>query len=305
MPYIHEQEADAQVDDQVVAQPLRRLRHVPGGRLGRRARPAPRHGAGRLLAQARSRTPPTTRSGATRRSTRCSPKQPLTVPVMLVHSLWDQEDIYGATAVYKAIEPQGHRQRQGVPGARPVAPRQEIGDGSCARRRSGSAADTAPQFRQRHPAPVPRPLPEGRRAEGRRRAGHRVRDRHQRLAAAAGLARRVRATAARSSRRRSTSAPGAGVGFAAPRAADAAFDEYVSDPAKPVPFRPRPIEPSASDDADWRQWLVDDQREASGRTDVLTFVSDVADRGRSRSPASRSPTWSPRPAAPTRTGWSS
>src|SRR3954466_1194146 len=31
--------------------------------------------------------------------------QPLTVPVMLVHSLWDQEDIYGAIAVYKAIKP--------------------------------------------------------------------------------------------------------------------------------------------------------------------------------------------------------
>src|SRR5881398_1966578 len=31
--------------------------------------------------------------------------QPLIVPVMLVHSLWDQEDIYGAPAVYKAIEP--------------------------------------------------------------------------------------------------------------------------------------------------------------------------------------------------------
>ncbi len=31
--------------------------------------------------------------------------QPLTVPVMLVASLWDQEDIYGAIAVYKAIKP--------------------------------------------------------------------------------------------------------------------------------------------------------------------------------------------------------
>src|SRR5215212_8125955 len=30
--------------------------------------------------------------------------QPLTVPVMIVHSLWDQEDIYGAPAVYKALE---------------------------------------------------------------------------------------------------------------------------------------------------------------------------------------------------------
>src|SRR5579884_973902 len=32
-------------------------------------------------------------------------EQPLKVPVMLVHSLWDQEDIYGAPAVYKAIKP--------------------------------------------------------------------------------------------------------------------------------------------------------------------------------------------------------
>ena len=31
--------------------------------------------------------------------------QPLKVPVMLVASLWDQEDIYGAIAVYKAIKP--------------------------------------------------------------------------------------------------------------------------------------------------------------------------------------------------------
>src|ERR1051325_6291712 len=31
-------------------------------------------------------------------------RQPLKVPVMLVHSLWDQEDIYGAPAVYRALE---------------------------------------------------------------------------------------------------------------------------------------------------------------------------------------------------------
>ncbi|MFL6777266.1 MAG: CocE/NonD family hydrolase, partial [Sphingomicrobium sp.] len=31
--------------------------------------------------------------------------EPLAVPVMLVHSLWDQEDIYGAIALYKALEP--------------------------------------------------------------------------------------------------------------------------------------------------------------------------------------------------------
>jgi putative CocE/NonD family hydrolase len=58
--------------------------------------------------------------------------------------------------------------------------------------------------------------------------------------------------------------------FAAPTPGDAAFDEYVSDPSKPVPFQPRPI-----DEASWSRWLVGDQREASGRPDVVAFVSDV------------------------------
>ena len=52
-------------------------------------------------------------------------------------------------------------------------------------------------------------------------------------------------------------------------------DEYISDPAKPVPFRARPIQPIGYDDGlTWPQWLVDDQREASGRPDVLVFISD-------------------------------
>jgi hypothetical protein len=60
------------------------------------------------------------------------------------------------------------------------------------------------------------------------------------------------------------------------QAGEPAFDEYVSDPAKPVPFRARPIRPVGYDNGlTWPQWLVDDQREASGRPDVLAFVSDV------------------------------
>ena len=63
------------------------------------------------------------------------------------------------------------------------------------------------------------------------------------------------------------------LGFAASKAGDAPFDEYVSDPAKPVPFRARPIQPTSN--PIWPAWLVDDQREASGRPDVAVFVSDV------------------------------
>jgi hypothetical protein len=70
--------------------------------------------------------------------------------------------------------------------------------------------------------------------------------------------------------------PKSTAGFTAPAAGDEGFDEYVSDPAKPVPFRPRPIQPVGYDRGlTWSNWLVDDQREASGRPDVLTYVSDV------------------------------
>jgi putative CocE/NonD family hydrolase len=61
----------------------------------------------------------------------------------------------------------------------------------------------------------------------------------------------------------------------APKAAGSAYEEYVSDPAKPVPYRARPIRPSYSDGSTWRYWLVDDQREQSGRPDVVTFTSNV------------------------------
>jgi putative CocE/NonD family hydrolase len=65
------------------------------------------------------------------------------------------------------------------------------------------------------------------------------------------------------------------VSFSAPAGGDA-FDEYLSDPAKPVPFRARPIQPVGYvAPLTWVRWLVDDQREFSGRTDVLTFTSDV------------------------------
>src|SRR6185437_1217768 len=60
-------------------------------------------------------------------------------------------------------------------------------------------------------------------------------------------------------------------------ASSASYDEYISDPAKPVPFRARPSQPVGYEPpvTTWEYWLVDDQREASGRTDVLTYTSDV------------------------------
>ncbi|MGA3212168.1 MAG: CocE/NonD family hydrolase, partial [Terriglobales bacterium] len=51
-----------------------------------------------------------------------------------------------------------------------------------------------------------------------------------------------------------------------------AFDSYVSDPANPVPYRPRPILPI--NDPGWRDWLVQDQRFVDHRPDVLSWQTD-------------------------------
>jgi len=58
------------------------------------------------------------------------------------------------------------------------------------------------------------------------------------------------------------------------RTTDPGFDTYISDPAKPVPYRPRPITLSRG----WSTWLVEDQRFVDGRPDVLTWSTDPLDR---------------------------
>ena len=75
-----------------------------------------------------------------------------------------------------------------------------------------------------------------------------------------------------------------GLSFNAPTQASGG-DTYTSDPAKPVPFLPRPIVDPFGDfgatgglgqsyDA-WSKWLVTDQRFVDGRPDVLVYESEV------------------------------
>lgn len=61
---------------------------------------------------------------------------------------------------------------------------------------------------------------------------------------------------------------GGKLSFDAPESGTAQYDEYVSDPAKPVPYRPRPV---VGEGSGWRTWLVTDQRFVDGRPDVLTY----------------------------------
>jgi hypothetical protein len=66
--------------------------------------------------------------------------------------------------------------------------------------------------------------------------------------------------------------PGFGLGFDRPKAASSG-DSYVSDPAKPVPYLPRPVRFADSDR--WRTWLVSDQRSEADRPDVLAYQTPV------------------------------
>jgi hypothetical protein len=199
--------------------------------------------------------------------------QPLKVPMMLVDSLWDQEDIYGAPAVYRALKPKDTNNDKVFLVMGPWSHGQEIHEASAL----GAikfGTDTALYFRQHILGPflaqylkddapkadVPtvsafetgtntwRRLPawpagceSGCKVEGKRLCFNADRK----------------------------------LSFNAPKAGDATYEEYVSDPAKPVPYRSRPNVPVYFPGSTWSQWLVDDQREPSGRQDVVSFITDV------------------------------
>ena len=62
--------------------------------------------------------------------------------------------------------------------------------------------------------------------------------------------------------------PGGRLSFEAPGKADDGFDEYASDPAKPVPFS------AETRTNQGHLWMVEDQRFAASRPDVLVYESD-------------------------------
>ena len=94
-------------------------------------------------------------------------------------------------------------------------------------------------------------------------------------------------------------AAGFRLSFAPPADGPPGFDEYLSDPAKPVPFVPRPIR--FGDRDLWTRWLVTDQRGYSDRPDVLAYATEPLTEPL-RVSGGPSPTWSPRRAARTAIG---
>jgi putative CocE/NonD family hydrolase len=192
-------------------------------------------------------------------------KTPLKVPTMWLQGLWDQEDMWGAVHSYAAMEPRdtGNTLNYLVMG--PWRHSQVNYDGSTlgALKFDG---DTALQFRR----DVLKPFFDQYLVDGAAKADtppvliYNTGENHwDRLPQWPRTAAQNRPLYLRA---------GGRLSFEAPQPGEATYEAYVSDPAKPVPFVPRPVR--FADRDMWTSWLVKDQRFVDGRPDVLTFISE-------------------------------
>ena len=198
-------------------------------------------------------------------------KEPLLVPTMIVAGLFDQEDIYGGPALYKALAPkdpdgkfvhlvlgpwnhgQGRREGRGIGAI------QFEGD-TAGWFRSNVMQPFLDYYLKDGPKPdVPRVLAYETGADQWHRYDNWPRS------CAEGCPARARELYLHSDGRLS---------FDQHEAVEQSYDEYVSDPAKPVPYRERPTLPSGAPESTWGEWLVDDQRFATSRTDVLVYSTE-------------------------------
>jgi len=195
--------------------------------------------------------------------------EPLTVPTMIVASIWDQEDIYGGMATYHALEPKDRANdrlflvlgpwRHSGAGAdgTTMGPLKFDSDTALAFRRDMARPFFDTYLRDHPPKPSVAPATVY-------ETGTNAWRRLQRwpLACATGCPSPLRPLYLLAGGRAGFTAPG-GEGF----------DEYVSDPAKPVPYLPRPVR--FADSSAWHWWLVSDQRSVADRPDVMVYTTDA------------------------------
>jgi putative CocE/NonD family hydrolase len=198
--------------------------------------------------------------------------QKLTVPTLLTASLWDQEDMYGAPAVYRAI----HAADPGNPNLHlvigPWYHGQAGGDGS-ALGPIAFGSDTGAYYREHILRPFFRRYLQGdANAETISPVTAFVtgENRWEQLSAwPQGCPHGCKPVTQRLYLQHD-----GGLAFQAPTGASASTS-YVSDPNKPVPFIPRPVNIEGTNGVRWRTWLVQDQRDVSSRPDVVSWQSDV------------------------------
>jgi putative CocE/NonD family hydrolase len=196
----------------------------------------------------------------------------ITVPTLLVDGLWDQEDIYGAPAVWRAVSPHDTNHLLHL-AMGPWRHGGSNGDGSTL----GPIhfdSDTGKWFRYN----VVKPFLDQYLKDGAPPANI-----PPVLAFETGTNTWRRYDAWPQSCDKACPAtsqklylqPDNGLAFSKPPGGKSAFDEYISDPARPVPYRIRPNRPPYVKDSTWRQWLVDDQRQFATRPDVITYTTPV------------------------------
>jgi len=193
---------------------------------------------------------------------------PRLVPTLHVHGLWDQEDIYGSPAVYAAIEKHDSKNDTNYFVAGPWYHGQHFATGD----KLGDISfdeSTSTRFRQDVLKPFLRRYLHG----------------EEEIDIAPVTAfetgenrwREFDAWPPKGETSRLYLQPEGGLGFERP-AAESNVTEYFSDPAKPVPFAPRPnwaVNYDLDETVDaWRRWQVEDQRFVDGRPDVATWTSE-------------------------------
>jgi putative CocE/NonD family hydrolase len=199
--------------------------------------------------------------------------RPLNVPTLYVHSLWDQEDIYGAIAAYRATEP---KDRSNDKNFLVIGPWSHGGSNGNGRFLGQFEFNEDPSLYFRRNVLLPF-LNEHLKIDAPEantppvlvyQTGINAWDRYDfwPLSCESTCARKLQPLYLRS---------GLKLEFKKPETEDKAFEEYVSDPATPVPYRIRPILPTYANGSSWWRWLVDDQRSFADRPDVISFQSDV------------------------------
>jgi putative CocE/NonD family hydrolase len=195
---------------------------------------------------------------------------PLKVPVMWEQGLWDQEDMWGAIRCYEAVEPKDSANDKNFLVMGPWRHSQANYDGYSLGPLLWEG-DTALQFRR----DVLLPFFNQYLLDGAPKAdtppvfiyntgeNHWDRFKSWPLSCPQGCPNK--------SRPLYLTANG-GLSFESSPATATQYDEYVSDPSMPVPYKTRPV--VANDAEGWRRWLVDDQRFVDGRQDVLTYETE-------------------------------
>ena len=199
-------------------------------------------------------------------------QKPLKVPALIVHGLFDQEDNFGGIAAYRALEAKDSGNNRVHLALGPWNHGQSQHDGSSLGALKWNA-DTSLYFREKVLLPFwnlhlkgeapARPIPP-------------VLTFDTGTSEWSTLPSWPGGGAATSTTRLFLQPAGA-LAFSAPNATSTTgvrFAEFISDPAKPVPYRVRPVLAMYNADSSWNRWLVDDQRPFADRPDVLTFVTE-------------------------------